>query len=188
MDQIWRAFGHTIPLIVAMCLIITTLAFVIYLFKNRRYGVFSARRSASWAGLAASVAVAVAITLSPGHGVENRTLELVPFRRLFDGFGQEMTLTQMAANFALFVPIGIFLALALQDTSRRWSAAILAVGFPLMIEITQYLFVPGRVAAAEDWIVCSAGIFVGLALGYGGRRMATSASAMHRTSPRTPNA
>jgi glycopeptide antibiotics resistance protein len=77
---------------------------------------------------------------------------------------------EFTANIALFVPMGVLLAL-LFGHGRRWLAVSLGIAASLVIEFVQ-LFEPARVSDARDIVANSLGTIIGVAVVViaGGRR------------------
>ena len=68
---------------------------------------------------------------------------------------------EFSANIAMFIPIGLFLGLAIAH--RLWWVAILAVpAFSSAIELTQYLLLPSRYATLMDVLANSIGGWIGV--------------------------
>lgn len=122
-------------------------------------------RSARDALLAVSVALILAFTLVPRHGLGDR--EFVPFRdvvtaaRYADGAELGRSLLDDVANVLLFVPLGQALAL------RGWSVRRTLVGacaLSLAIELAQLTVIAGRTAATSDVLLNTSGALLGYAL------------------------
>lgn len=73
-------------------------------------------------------------------------------------------------NIALFVPLGLLLALALPTVYLSLLLAV-AGAASLAIEVTQYLALPDRVPALLDIAMNTAGAAAGLVLGGDARRL-----------------
>ncbi|WP_123788480.1 VanZ family protein [Phytoactinopolyspora halophila] len=166
-----RAFSQSVPTITFLFVVVVVVALSLTYVSHRRQGGVSVPRVVSWAGVVMSAGMVLAVTLLPAYDDSRRHLELVPFRRVFDEFARDMALVQIMANTALFVPLGFFLALTLTGGLRIRTAVAITIVVPLSIELIQYVFVAGRVASAEDWLVCSVGGLGGLALGHAARRV-----------------
>lgn len=80
------------------------------------------------------------------------------------GFGW-VTYTQLEsfANVVLFVPFGLLIAL-LVPTRWWWLVVVGLVAVAAAIELGQALFLPGRVASADDVLANSTGGVVGVVL------------------------
>lgn len=75
-------------------------------------------------------------------------------------------LIDFAGNIAVFVPLGATLALALRDKAlgrRLLWATLVGAGLSLAIELIQ-MKVPSRVAAVDDWLLNTLGVFLGAAV------------------------
>lgn len=75
-------------------------------------------------------------------------------------------LIDFAGNIAVFVPLGATLALALRDKAlgrRLLWATLVGAGLSLAIELIQ-INVPSRVAAVDDWLLNTLGVFLGAAV------------------------
>jgi glycopeptide antibiotics resistance protein len=72
-------------------------------------------------------------------------------------------LIDLVGNVAVFLPLGLILALALRGrpTGRRLSLATLGgAGLSLVIELIQSAL-PSRVSALDDWLLNTGGAFLG---------------------------
>lgn len=115
-------------------------------------------------GLSLILVIVVAITLTPttvdaGYSSEIQWI-LHALHRVGvpESFGYHQL--EFTANIVMFVPLGFFAGLI---TAPRWRALAIALpALSLCIELTQLLFLPGRVAAVSDVVANSLGGWVGL--------------------------
>jgi VanZ family protein len=70
---------------------------------------------------------------------------------------------EFTANIVMFVPFGLFLALALPRWMWAW-AVVLGLAFTLLIEFLQSTFLPERWATTSDLLANTAGALIGGAL------------------------
>jgi glycopeptide antibiotics resistance protein len=130
--------------------------------------------------LAVYIAVIGLITLTPrddsvGNPVVDAILNFLGNSGLTAWIS--FAILERVANVIMFVPLGVLLILAL-GRQLRLQAWFIGVGYSLVIETCQALFLPGRVADPFDVMMngLGAGIGVGLAVAVVGcrnRRTAT---------------
>jgi glycopeptide antibiotics resistance protein len=87
-------------------------------------------------------------------------VKLVPFVAT-DAAGASAPL-EVAVNFGLFVPFGLYLGL-LAPALRWWGAAVAVAGTSLALEVAQYVLAVGR-SDSTDLVVNTAGGLAGLGL------------------------
>ncbi|MEV7663026.1 VanZ family protein [Paenarthrobacter sp. NPDC089316] len=68
---------------------------------------------------------------------------------------------EMSANVAMFVPFGIFSAMAL-PSKRGWHLLIYAVGASTVVELGQLLFLPERYYSLLDLVTNTLGAVIGI--------------------------
>jgi glycopeptide antibiotics resistance protein len=97
----------------------------------------------------------------PGWPVDQvRLVNLVPFKTITWYLTDSHTPLQqrvyeLLGNILVLTPIGIFLALVLRRFSI-WPVLAVGIGLSTSVEITQYLWLPGRAADVDD-VICNAG-------------------------------
>jgi glycopeptide antibiotics resistance protein len=72
-------------------------------------------------------------------------------------------LIDLAGNIVVFIPLGTALALALRDRALGWRlllATLGGAGLSMIIELSQKS-IPSRVAAVDDWLLNTLGVFLG---------------------------
>jgi glycopeptide antibiotics resistance protein len=89
-----------------------------------------------------------------------RLVNLVPFKTITWYLTDSHTPLQqrvyeLLGNILVLTPIGIFLALVLRRFSI-WPVLAVGIGLSTSVEITQYLWLPGRAADVDD-VICNAG-------------------------------
>ena len=126
----------------------------------------SARR-ASIVGFIGMLVIALAITLNPtpfdaGRGaVIDAALSVLHRLGVSELFGYWEL--EVAANVAMFVPLGALLA-GLLAPEWRWFGYVILPLLSAGIEFTQWLFLSGRDADASDILANSIGGWIGLSL------------------------
>lgn len=134
------------------------LAIVFFLLARRHRRSFAVAFG-DWF-LAAAVTSVIAFTQYAPYDGRGRPLDLRPLDTIWHAFeGRGDTL--VIANFALFIPVGMALAL---HRWRRHTAVAAAAGLSVAAEALQYITGNGRVAQIDDVIVNTAGAFVGWTL------------------------
>lgn len=108
--------------------------------------------------------------------------------------GPRWSITDLASNVILFMPIGLFVTAALEGTldraTPRWFAAVGTLAFTLVLSVTvefSQAFVPFRTPSIVDVMAESFGAIVGVAVWHAGRdvfnaAVAAAASALARAS------
>lgn len=89
-------------------------------------------------------------------------------------------LVEFSANIALFLPVGL-LGVVLLGRSRWWLTILAGAATSALIELSQLVFLPARVATAADVVANTAGAALGAALG-----VALLAAIAARSSALTP--
>ena len=156
----WQVLPWAIPLVLAGMVI----ALVVGLAGQRRRG------GAAWlaAALIASLSLVAAFTLTPNTGLGDAVLtdprvDLGPWGYLREP-GYWLYLDERTLNVALFIPLGMTLALLARDPVR-W--ALLAVGLaaPWVIEGLQWVLPFDRGPQVNDLVDNSTGFLVGFTVG-----------------------
>ncbi|MBN1977365.1 MAG: VanZ family protein [Anaerolineae bacterium] len=118
-----------------------------------------------WALAAAVAAWLLWMTLRPNQTV---AADLAPLTESAAEQGISIhLLIDLAGNVAVFAPLGAALALALRDRPvrrRLLLATLCGAGLSLVIELIQTTM-PSRVAALDDWLLNTAGAFLGAVVG-----------------------
>jgi len=78
----------------------------------------------------------------------------------------DYTFVEVAANVALFIPIGVLVALLVMP-ALWWVAIVYGLTFSLVIEFVQSVFLPQRFASVGDLLSNSAGALIGGLIGTG---------------------
>jgi glycopeptide antibiotics resistance protein len=125
-------------------------------------------------GLAATLAAVGVLVLTPSHpDVAAAWQHAAPVVESVERLGVPASLLRLgvfefACNILMFVPLGLFGALALQ---RRlwWAVALACFGLTCAVETTQLLFLPGRTFDVTDIIGNAAGGLFGAVLAWGAR-------------------
>lgn len=118
-------------------------------------------------GLLVSLLVLGAITLKPttvdqGYGTQIAQLLRLLHRLGFPAwFGYNEL--EFTANCAMFVPLGVFLAMALAPR-LRWLGFLILPALSAAIELIQLIFLPARFATVSDVVANSLGAWAGVAL------------------------
>jgi glycopeptide antibiotics resistance protein len=158
----------------SLCLVIAATPLALW---RMRHGTVSAAVAATVldATVVGSLALVLALTLRAGPGEDRSQVNLIPFRWLLDslpsgGASPRLPLTEMLANVALFVPLGLAVALRAPRLAMRRlvaGAAVLAIS----LEVTQALLLRGRAADITDVLVNTFGASIGFGLGRAAHRI-----------------
>jgi len=165
--QLWRVFGHLVPIVAGVGILVgSATAFFSWVIQ----GGGRSRRTLLQAGLDGLLVVwglvVVALTLIPtgvppvpGQGLQ---VQLVPFTDIASQFGTpigwQVLVAQTGGNLLLFVAGGLLVSARRGWTwlAMVWRSAV----FGLFVEAVQ-LLVAGRVASVDDVILTVVGALVG---------------------------
>jgi len=109
-------------------------------------------------------------TLVPLYWPSRRFTNAVPFINIFDQASGPVAPLNLLANVALFVPLGVVVALVIGDDhlgrSLLWRAAAAGLVVSVLVEVIQLAFPMGRVADVDDVLVNTTGAVVGTVLAH----------------------
>lgn len=146
------SFGASFRLSLCLAVVLA----VVFAVLARRHRRSVATTFSDWL-LASSFAAVVAFTQYAPYDGRGRALDLRPFDTIWhalEGRGD----TLIAANLALFVPVGMAFA------TQRWgrgSTLVASAGLSVAAEAMQYVTGNGRISQVDDVIVNTAGAFLG---------------------------
>jgi glycopeptide antibiotics resistance protein len=135
--------------------------------SHSKLPVLGGKGGRRWAWVLAGVVAAwlLWMTLRPSTTVAN---DLAPLTQsAVTRLISVHVLIDLAGNVAVFVPLGLAVAIALGDkpVRRRLLLATLAgAGLSLLIELVQ-IALPSRVSAVDDWLLNTAGTAIGALAG-----------------------
>lgn len=161
MHQIWLAVRSGVAIGLLAVLPLGTAALVVYLLRGRiaPHRRPAVRRALRGVAVVTALVLIGAVTLAPS-GYALHSLNAVPFRDVVAGGGTR-GLVNCAGNAALFVPLGVALAL-FGGRLPLGKAILVTVTVSLVVETVQYATPVGRVADVTDVAMN----VMGAALGY----------------------
>ncbi|WP_084127507.1 VanZ family protein [Demequina sp. NBRC 110054] len=174
MVQLWRAFGGELQsmLILSGCAFALVALAVLGIPAQRRRPrpVLRILRSG---GLLAWVLCVASLTLSPTFDAGPRSVSLVPFAEIVELIANsvwwQVPFVQIGGNVAMFVPLGLLLAI-----DARWGigrSVLAGLVLVIAIETAQFALATGRVASVDDVILAVVGALLGALLAKGALRM-----------------
>ena len=108
------------------------------------------------------VAGAVALVTLLPTGYAHASVNLDPGAGLAAPWRSPVSAVNILGNLLLFVPVGVALPALLRGLRRVHRLVPAAAGLSLLIELTQYAYVPGRAADVNDVLLNTAGALAGL--------------------------
>lgn len=170
MGQLIMRIGQELPLILVVAAGVTVLAAALMIWRLRTGARWTGAllASALEAGIVGALMGIAALTLGPFMSTGVGAANLVPFQSLFDSFRlgpfwTQIVVVDLTANFLLYFPLGLLLALRFPRLSVGvWLLAVLALSGG--IEIVQGV-VLNRSADITDVVMNAAGGVAGFALG-----------------------
>jgi glycopeptide antibiotics resistance protein len=162
--QLWRAFGHLVPLFL---IIVLVGCIVTYVVSKKRKLDFKRVIVNLLFGL--SIIGILLVTVYPkdyGPGMP-RIVNIVPFVGMYNIMFHSVDITvpirNLGLNILLFVPFGFFLTLKKSSYKKRLKLFVILMGFlfSLFIEMVQFSIPIGRSADIDDVILNTIGTFLG---------------------------
>ncbi|WP_182050153.1 VanZ family protein [Changpingibacter yushuensis] len=125
-------------------------------------------RRSQWVGVAGftlTALVVLVITLSPNRVDEGRMPEIIRFLTFWHSHGLPSWFRykqlEFSANIVMTIPLGLFAGMALPKPKRQIAFIALPV-MAALVELSQALFLAGRVASIWDVVANSLGAWIGL--------------------------
>lgn len=125
-------------------------------------------RRSQWIGVLGftlTALVVLVITLSPNRVDESRMPEIIRFLTFWHSHGLpsgfKYSQLEFSANIVMTIPLGLFAGIALPKPKRRL-AFIALPAMAAVVELSQALFLSGRVASIWDVVANSLGVWIGL--------------------------
>ncbi|MDJ0338174.1 VanZ family protein [Cryobacterium sp. PH31-O1] len=139
--------------------------------RQRRHGLL--RRGALWLALAYVVALAaIAFWPTPVDRGVHGSISSVVLWLHSHGIPTwlDYPAIEFTANIALFIPVGL-LVVVLAGARRWWLGPVTGALVSTMIELGQFLFLPGRFATVNDVVANGLGALLGAGLAVGVLRL-----------------
>lgn len=164
MVQLWRAFGHLVPLFLIILLAICIITYVVSRKKKLDFKSVIVNLL-----LGLSIIGIILVTVYPedfGHAMP-RVVNLVPFvgmyKILFYSVDITVPIRNLGFNILLFVPFGFFLTLKTSSFQKKLNLFVILTGFlfSLFIETVQFAIPMGRSSDIDDVILNTIGTFLG---------------------------
>ncbi|MDQ6597990.1 VanZ family protein [Bacillus salipaludis] len=162
MVQLWRAFGHLVPLFLIIVLGVSVITY--FVSKKRK----SDRVIVNLLFIFSIIGILL-VTVYPnayGPGMP-RVVNIVPlvgmYNILFHSVDITIPIRNLGLNILLFVPFGFFLTLKTSSFQRKLNLFVILTGFifSLFIETVQFAIPMGRSSDIDDVILNTIGTFLG---------------------------
>lgn len=166
MTQLWRSFGHVVPLFLIATVIVCIIAFVLAK-KSAKDKVIQKNTIFMNIVFPLSIIAILLITVTPRFtGMEQiRVVNLIPFigmYKLMTNYVDIMVpIKNILFNIILFMPFDFGLFWKYHAKLSIYQVTMIGFVFSLLIEFIQYVFPAGRSSDIDDVILNTVGTLVG---------------------------
>lgn len=168
MVQLWRAFGHLVPLFLGIILAVTVILYFIYRY-NKKIKIKIVLVNIL---LALSILAIYLVTIETGtyRAEIPRVVNLVPFVGMYEiivhSVHYSVIINNLILNIVLFMPFGFFMTIRMSRKKQAiLKTLLLGLLLSLLVEMFQYVLPIDRAADIDDIILNTLGTFLGGVIG-----------------------